>query len=107
MTGRPRVHIERSERQLGYGGTSQRLYQIALKRGADYAVNIHGDLAHPPEIVPQIAAELRSGQTDVVLGSRNLFVSRAIQADGWSKFLKSDARNNMPVSRILGHIGQP
>ena len=34
---------------MGYGEAIMKLYQIACERKADFAVNVHGDLGHPPE----------------------------------------------------------
>ena len=98
-----RVHVERNPRQMGYGGTSKQAYKIALERGADFAVNIHGDLGHPPEAVPALATALRRGECDVVLGSRYIYLRDQARANGLGSLLNSENRGNMPLSRIAGH----
>ena len=98
-----RVHVERNPRQMGYGGTSKQAYKIALERGANFAVNIHGDLGHPPEAVPALAEALRSGECDVVLGSRYIYLRDQARTNGFRSLLKSKNRGNMPFSRIAGH----
>ena len=103
--GLPRVYAERNPINLGYGGTSQRLYEIALAHGADYTVNIHGDLGHRPEDVPLVLQALLDGQYDLVMGSRLKFLLDLRKQRGWRYLFSAEARQNMPVSRVVGHIG--
>lgn len=101
----PRVHAVRNSVNLGYGGTSQRLYEIAFKRGADYTVNLHGDLGHRPEDVPLVLQSLLEGQYDLVMGSRLKYLMNLRGQYGWRHLFSARARQNMPVSRVLGHFG--
>ena len=102
----PRVYAVRNPSNLGYGGTSQRLYQIALERGADYTVNLHGDFGHRPEDVGKLVKVLQSGEYDIVTGSRLLYILDNIKQHGWVKVFSSSAlRGGMPLIRVLGHIG--
>ena len=101
-----RVYAMRNQANLGYGGTSQKLYQIALERGADFTINIHGDFGHRPEDVGNIDKELRSGNYDIVTGSRLLYLLKKIHDHGWVKvILSSPLRGGMPLHRVFGHIG--
>jgi glycosyltransferase involved in cell wall biosynthesis len=105
-TNLPRVHAVRNHVNLGYGGTSQKLYQIALERGADFAINLHGDFGHRPEDVGTLSKVLQSGEYDIVTGSRLLYILDNIKQHGLTRVLGSnDLRGNMPLVRVLGHIG--
>jgi glycosyltransferase involved in cell wall biosynthesis len=101
----PRVFAYRNPVNLGYGGTSQRLYELALERGADVTVNIHGDLGHNPEEIQLLLAEFSHSQADIAIGSRLLFLLNNRRKFGWRKMLTSDAaRGGMPLIRFIGHV---
>jgi|GEM_PF-1232161 len=100
----PRVHAARNESQRGYGGTSKRLYELALLRNCDLAVNIHGDLGHAPEAITDVADVLRRGSADLVFGSRLLYILRGMKAGGLRTLLAPEHRGHMPLSRIMGHV---
>jgi len=105
-TDLPRVYAIRNQTNLGYGGTSQKLYQIALERDADFTINLHGDFGHRPEDVGKISKVLQSGDYDIVTGSRLLYILEKINDHGWAKVFRSpDLRGGMPLVRVLGHIG--
>jgi glycosyltransferase involved in cell wall biosynthesis len=102
----PRVYALRNKTNLGYGGTSQRLYQVAFERGADFAINLHGDLGHRPEDIGRLISPLVNDDYDIVVGSRLLFVMEKIKKHRLSRVLNSpELRGNMPLVRVLGHIG--
>jgi glycosyltransferase involved in cell wall biosynthesis len=101
----PRVHAVRNSVNLGYGGTSQRLYEIASERGADFTVNIHGDLGHRPEDVPLVLQTLMEGRFDLVMGSRLKYLMDLRDQHSWRYLFSAQARQNMPISRVLGHFG--
>jgi len=102
----PRVYAARNHENLGYGGTSQKLYQIALERGADLTINLHGDFGHCPEDIEKIYSVLQNGNHDIVIGSRLLYILDKINQYGWAKiFYSNDLRGRMPLVRVLGHIG--
>lgn len=102
----PHVYTVRNQTNLGYGGTSQKLYQIALERGADFTINLHGDFGHRPEDVRKISKVLQSGEYDIVTGSRLLYILDNINQHGWAKVFSSyNLRGGMPLVRVLGHIG--
>lgn len=101
----PRVFAVRNETNLGYGGTSRRLYRLALARGADLTVNVHGDLGHKPEEIPRIVEALATTGADVVVGSRLLFLKERGRAHGYARLFADDAlRAGMPRSRLAGHL---
>jgi len=101
----PGVHADRNDRTMGYGGTSKRLYRIAADRGADFTVNIHGDLGHRPEDIQPVVDKLFRGDCDLVLGSRLIHLMNLVRKDGWRRLLSRRARHNMPLMRVLGHFG--
>jgi glycosyltransferase involved in cell wall biosynthesis len=101
----PRVFAYRNPENLGYGGTSHRLYEIALERDADLAINIHGDLGHNPEEIKHIIEELTISHADIAVGSRLLFLTSNLYKLGWIKMVSSDeARGGMPLIRFVGHV---
>lgn len=99
-----RVHAVRNESRSGYGGTSHRLYQLALARGVDVSVNVHGDLGHRPEDIPPLLAKVAEGY-DIVLGSRLLLVLERVADQGWTRLFTPEVSCGMPPTRVLGHLG--
>jgi len=99
-----RVFAARNEVNRGYGGTSRRLYEIALERGADFTINIHGDLGHRPEDIPAVLAPLLRGERDIVLGSRLLHILNGLDRSGWRGVFSGEVRGGMPLHRVLGHL---
>jgi glycosyltransferase involved in cell wall biosynthesis len=101
----PGVFAYRNPVNLGYGGASHRLYEIALERGVDLAINIHGDLGHDPEEIKRIIEELSLNHADIAVGSRLLFLLGNLYKLGWIKMIMSDkARGGMPIVRFIGHV---
>jgi glycosyltransferase involved in cell wall biosynthesis len=101
----PRVYAVRNDVNRGYGGTSQRLYELAAERGADVTINIHGDLGHRPEDIPLVLQPLLEGHCDIALGSRLKHLMNLRDRHGWRSLLPAEARQNMPLSRVMGHFG--
>ncbi|HEX8340787.1 MAG TPA: bifunctional glycosyltransferase/class I SAM-dependent methyltransferase [Tepidisphaeraceae bacterium] len=54
----------------GYGGNQKLGYRIALERGFDFVILLHGDGQYAPELLPQFIDAWRADTADVVLGSR-------------------------------------
>jgi glycosyltransferase involved in cell wall biosynthesis len=100
----PRVAVFRNQANLGYGGTSNRLYQLALERGADFSVNLHGDMGHRPEDAAIIVRALMAREHDVVLGSRLLFILEGARRQGWSHLFSNDVASGMSPERVAGHL---
>jgi glycosyltransferase involved in cell wall biosynthesis len=101
-----RVIVYRNPVNLGYGGTSRRLYELAVERGAEIAVNIHGDLGHRPEDIPLLTeAFSRDRPPDIVIGSRLLYLFGEARQRGWGVLLANrELRGGMPINRFLGHV---
>lgn len=54
----------------GYGANQKTCYTIALQLGADVVVMLHPDGQYDPQLIPDLAAPIREGRADLVLGSR-------------------------------------
>jgi glycosyltransferase involved in cell wall biosynthesis len=59
-------------RNFGYGANQKTCYTEALKAGADIVVMLHPDYQYDPALVPEMIAPIKTGDADVVLGSRLL-----------------------------------
>lgn len=55
---------------MGIGVTVQTGFRYALAHGADWVVQVDGDCQHIPSEIEKLAAPMRSGTADVVIGSR-------------------------------------
>lgn len=55
---------------LGIGGAVQTGYRYALKNGYDIAIQMDGDGQHDVAYIERLIEPIRSGQADVVIGSR-------------------------------------
>ena len=74
-------------RNFGYGGNRKTCYTEALKAGADIVVMLHPDYQYDPTLLPNVVAPIKSGDADVVLGSRLLGGHVVQQGMPWWKFL--------------------
>ena len=59
---------------MGYGVTIQTGYKYAIANGYDFIVQIDGDGQHDPNYIQKLLEPIRSGDTDLALGSRFLDV---------------------------------
>ena len=100
----PGVSVVQNKNNLGYGGTSNRLYELASSYGAEMTVNVHGDLGHSPEDAPKVIDMLSSGDYDIIIGSRLLYIKQELSRVGWIKLFFSPDPGKMPISRLLGHL---
>jgi glycosyltransferase involved in cell wall biosynthesis len=66
----PKTLVIRHTKNLGYGGNQKAGYQLAIERGLDIVVLLHGDGQYAPELLPEMVAPLVSGECDAVFGSR-------------------------------------
>ncbi|WP_052422673.1 polyprenol monophosphomannose synthase [Nonomuraea candida] len=55
----------------------------ALRRGADFVVQMDGDLSHRPEYIPRMLGTIMSAQAGVVIGSR--YVSGGSLSADWGR----------------------
>jgi glycosyltransferase involved in cell wall biosynthesis len=74
-------------RNFGYGANQKTCYTEALKEGADIVVMLHPDYQYDPTLVPDIVEPIKTGEADIVLGSRFLSGSTMEQGMPWWKFL--------------------
>jgi glycosyltransferase involved in cell wall biosynthesis len=69
--------VVRHPRNLGYGGNQKAAYRLAIERGLDIVVLLHGDGQYAPECLPEIVAPLERGECDAVFGSRMMIKGQA------------------------------
>ena len=74
-------------RNFGYGANQKTCYTEALKEGADIVVMLHPDYQYDPTLLPEIVAPIKSGEADIVLGSRFLSGKTLEGGMPWWKFL--------------------
>lgn len=74
-------------RNYGYGGNQKTCYTEALKAGADIVVMLHPDYQYDPTLLPDVVAPIKSGEADVVLGSRLLGGNVMQQGMPWWKYI--------------------
>lgn len=55
---------------VGYGGNQKTCYLEALQRDAEIVVMLHPDGQYEPSLIPKLIEPIRTGQLDLVLGSR-------------------------------------
>src|SRR5258705_2039266 len=68
--GTPKTTVVRHTKNLGYGGNQKAAYRLAVERGLDIVVLLHGDGQYAPEMLPNMVAPLLRGECDAVMGSR-------------------------------------
>jgi len=66
------ARVIRLSSNMGYGVALQTGYKYAFERGYDYFVQLDGDGQHDPVYIPELLKIVRSGEADLVLGSRFL-----------------------------------
>ena len=86
----PKTLVMRHTKNLGYGGNQKAAYKLAMERGLDIVVLLHGDGQYAPEFLPQMVAPLVRGECDAVFGSRMMDKGAA-------------RRGGMPLYKRLGN----
>lgn len=76
----------------GYGGNIKFGLEEAIRRGADYMIEIHGDGQYSPSFIPPALEKIKRENYDLLFGSR--FTN-----------LKYPLQDKMPLSRYLANIG--
>jgi len=66
------ARVIRLSSNMGYGVALQTGYKYAFNEGYDYLIQLDGDGQHDPKYIPNMLELLKSGQVDLVLGSRFL-----------------------------------
>jgi glycosyltransferase involved in cell wall biosynthesis len=69
---RNNIHVINLPVNLGIGGAMQTGYKYAYRNGYDVAVQLDGDGQHNPFYVNTMVEMIKSGQADLVIGSRFL-----------------------------------
>lgn len=67
-----RTTVIRHVENRGYGGNQKAGYQLAIERGLDVVVMLHGDGQYAPEFLPAMVDPIVNGDADAVFGSRML-----------------------------------
>jgi glycosyltransferase involved in cell wall biosynthesis len=99
----PRVKAYSNDTNMGYGYTSHKLYGLALENNADYCLHMHSDLSHNPNNINKLLSYMQKNDSDVVVGTRLLYLYELLHQNFWSIFNKNK-RNNMPLIRVAGHF---
>ena len=86
----PKTLVLRHVKNLGYGGNQKAAYKLAMERGLDIVVLLHGDGQYAPEMLPQMVAPLERGECDAVMGSRMMQKGAA-------------RRGGMPLYKLAGN----
>ena len=86
----PKTLVLRHVKNLGYGGNQKAAYQLAVQRGLDIVVLLHGDGQYAPEMLPEMVAPLERGECDAVMGSRMMQKGAA-------------RRGGMPLYKLAGN----
>lgn len=95
----------RHAKNRGYGGAQITLHEAALNSGADVVVLLHADGGHFPEELPQMIEPIRSGQADIVIGSRIAGILQRAPKVAGSRWLGAAIHGPMPAHRFWGHVG--
>lgn len=64
--------VIRNEKNMGKGYTVKRLFNEALKHGADIVVALDADGQHDPKYIPDLVRPIIENQADIVIGSRRV-----------------------------------
>lgn len=86
----PQTLVVRHTKNLGYGGNQKAAYRLAIERGLDIVVLLHGDGQYAPEMLPEMVAPLERGECDAVMGSRMMEKGAA-------------RRGGMPLYKLVGN----
>jgi glycosyltransferase involved in cell wall biosynthesis/ubiquinone/menaquinone biosynthesis C-methylase UbiE len=86
----PPTVVMRHTKNLGYGGNQKAGYRLAMERGLDIVVMLHGDGQYAPELIAEMVAPIERGEADAVFGSR-------MMEDGGAR------RGGMPAYKWLGN----
>lgn len=86
IAGELNLEIFLHNRNYGYGANQKTCYIEALNAGADIVVMVHPDYQYDPSCLPEIIRPLKTGEADVVFGSRLLGKSPVQQGMPWWKY---------------------
>lgn len=83
----------RNESNLHMGGNAKAGFRMALERGADIIVLLHGDNQYDAKQIPAMVRSITTYGNDVVLGSRILGQKALAGGMPWWKFLANNMLN--------------
>ncbi|EMR73025.1 glycosyl transferase, partial [Thaumarchaeota archaeon SCGC AB-539-E09] len=66
------AHVIMHNQKLGYGASLQSLFKEARRLKADFVVTLDGDNQHNPDEINLLLERLKTGDVDIVIGSRFL-----------------------------------
>lgn len=66
----PKLHVQRHEKNLGYGGNQKAGYRYFIEKGFDIVILLHGDGQYAPEILARLYHPIVEGKASAVFGSR-------------------------------------
>lgn len=94
--------VVRHTKNLGYGGNQKAAYRIAIDRGLDIVVLLHGDGQYAPESLPQMIEPFEAGDVSAVFGSR--MMKRGAAKAGGMPFYKRVGNRILTSfeNRVLG-----
>jgi glycosyltransferase involved in cell wall biosynthesis len=81
------VHLVRHGVNLGQGAALQTGMDYARRAGAEVVIHFDADGQHDPGAIAEMVALLRSGEVDVVLGSRFLETAHAREVPGGKRWV--------------------
>ena len=81
------IDLVRHGVNLGQGAALQTGVEFALWAGAQYIIHFDADGQHDPGAIAGMVAQLRSGDVDVVLGSRFLDAAHAREVPGGKRWV--------------------
>lgn len=94
--------VVRHTKNLGYGGNQKAAYRIAIDRGLDIVVLLHGDGQYAPECLPQMIEPFEVDDVSAVFGSR--MMKRGAAKTGGMPFYKRVGNRILTSfeNRVLG-----
>ncbi len=103
MAGRREPWLQLFVRTTDRGLSQAVLFGLRKARG-ELLVVMDADLSHPPEVIPEMLAQLRAG-ADFVLGSR--YVPGGTTAEGWGLFRFLNSKIATYLARPLTSVSDP
>jgi dolichol-phosphate mannosyltransferase len=99
----PRIRVRHRTAKQGLGPAYLDGFGVALAKGAEYVIQMDADFSHDPAALPSLLAPLRSGDADLVIGSRYTSGGRV---ENWSLSRRIISRGGSLFSRIVLGLGQ-
>lgn len=94
----PRVELICRKNDKGRGTAGIVGFQHAVKKGADYIIEMDSDYSHHPRYIPELLKEIKD--YDVVIGSRNIKGAREVGRSVFREFITWFA--NFYIRMIMG-----